>query len=81
MVEVPWHVVPGPAAQSFWAFNAMPKHFSLPAATAALPSASVRGAAKAIEASALETAPASRKALTVDLVKVTQRFKEWQLAG
>ena len=28
-VEVPWQVVPGPAAQSFWPFSATPKHFSL----------------------------------------------------
>jgi hypothetical protein len=29
VVEVPWQVVPGPAAQSFWPFSATPKHFSL----------------------------------------------------
>ena len=34
-VEVPWQVVPGPAAQSFWPFSATPKHFSFLAATAA----------------------------------------------
>src|SRR5258706_12487592 len=37
-VDVPWHVVPGPGAQSFCDFSATPKHFSLPAATAALAS-------------------------------------------
>ena len=31
-VEVPWQVVPGPAAQSFWPLSATPKHFSLWAA-------------------------------------------------
>src|SRR5258708_2888514 len=29
VVEGPWQVVPGPAAQSFWPFSATPKHFSL----------------------------------------------------
>ncbi len=28
-VDVPWQVVPGPAAQSFWPLRATPKHFSL----------------------------------------------------
>src|ERR1700754_906422 len=29
IVDVPWQVVPGPAAQSFCPFSATPKHFSL----------------------------------------------------
>ena len=33
--DVPAQVVPGPAAQSFWPFIATPKHFSLPASSAA----------------------------------------------
>jgi len=51
-VEVPWQVVPGPAAQSFWPFSATPKHFSFLAATAASASALVRGPAEASVASA-----------------------------
>jgi hypothetical protein len=51
-------------------FSATPKHFCLPAATAALPSASVSGAAAAIDASAVVTAPASTNALTVDLADI-----------
>src|SRR5258708_32377561 len=66
-VDVPWHVVPGPAAQSFCPFSATPKHFCLPAATAALPSPSVSGAAAAIDASAVVTAPARTTALTGEL--------------
>src|SRR5260370_12101389 len=58
VVDVPWQVVPGPAAQSFWPFSATPKHFSLWAATAASPSALVSGAAEAMVASAVVTAPA-----------------------
>jgi hypothetical protein len=75
MVDVPWQVVPGPAAQSFCPFSATPKHFSLPAATAALPSASVKGAAAAIDASALVTAPASKSELTVDFTDMS--FSMW----
>src|SRR5271157_5387500 len=55
-VEVPWQVVPGPAAQSFWPLRATPKHFSLWAAIAAAFSASVKGAAEASVASALDRA-------------------------
>lgn len=55
-VEVPWQVVPGPAAQSFCPFRATPKHFSLWAAIAAAFSASVKGAAEASVASALDRA-------------------------
>src|SRR4029077_19326985 len=55
-VEVPWQVVPGPAAQSFCPLRATPKHFSLCAAIAALPSAFVSGAAEAIVARALDMA-------------------------
>src|SRR5258706_4611274 len=55
-VEVPWQVVPGPAAQSFWPLRATPKHFSLLAATAACPSAFVSGPAAAIVAVAVGTA-------------------------
>src|ERR1700737_5672179 len=62
--EVPWQVVPGPAAQSFWPFSATPKHFSLWAATAASPSALVSGAAEAMVASAVVTAPARIRELT-----------------
>src|SRR5258707_8275547 len=69
-VDVPWQVVPAPAAQSFCAFSATPKHFSLPAATAALPSASVSGAAATIDARAVVVAPASTNALTVDLTDI-----------
>src|SRR5580704_17726201 len=64
VVEVPWQVVPGPAAQSFWPFRATPKHFSLCAAVAASPSALVKGAAAARVASAVETAPARTSELT-----------------
>jgi len=58
VVEVPWQVVPGPAARSFWPFRATPKHFSFLAATAASASALVNGAAAAKVASAVVTAPA-----------------------
>src|SRR5690349_7217790 len=58
VVEVPWQVVPGPAAQSFWPFRATPKHFSFLAATAASASALVKGPAAAMVASAVLTAPA-----------------------
>src|SRR5216683_7150592 len=64
VVEVPWHVVPGPAAQSFWPFSATPKHFSLWAAIAASPSALVSGPAAAMVASAVVTAPARTNELT-----------------
>src|SRR6266853_3125803 len=64
VVDVPWQVVPGPAAQSFWPFSATPKHFSLWAATAASPSALVSGAAAAMVASAVVTAPARTNELT-----------------
>ena len=70
MVDVPWHVVPGPAAQSFCPFNATPKHFSFPAATAALPSASVKGPAAAIDANADVTAPASKSELTFNFADI-----------
>ena len=45
-----------------------PKHVSLPAAAAALPSASDSGAAAAIDTNAVVTAPASRSALRVPIV-------------
>src|SRR5215475_835813 len=64
LVEVPWHVVPGPAAQSFWPFSATPKHFSFLAAIAASASALVSGAATAKVASAVETALARTSELT-----------------
>src|SRR5215469_4096008 len=64
-VEVPWQVVPGPAAQSFWPFMATPKHFSFFAARAASISSLVRGPAAATVASALETAPASTSELII----------------
>src|SRR5271167_4793360 len=67
-VDVPWQVVPGPAAQSFCPFSATPKHFSLCAATAASPSAFVSGAANEIDESAAVMAPARRAAVTVDFV-------------
>src|SRR5258706_14043311 len=70
-VDDPWHVVPGPAAESFCDFSATPKHFSLPAATAALASASVSGAAAAIDSSPVVTAPARTNALTVDLTDIS----------
>src|SRR5689334_17670272 len=63
-VEVPWQVVPGPAAQSFWPFRATPKHFSFLAAVAASTSALVRGPAAASVASAVLTAPARTRELT-----------------
>src|ERR1700678_3115347 len=67
-VDVPWQVVPGPAAQSFCPFSATPKHFSLCAATAASPSAFVSGAANEIDERAAVMAPARRAAVTVDFV-------------
>src|SRR5271156_674409 len=67
-VDVPWQVVPGPAAQSFCPFSATPKHFSLCAATAASPSAFVNGAANEIDESAAVMAPARIAAVTVDFV-------------
>src|SRR5712692_11776559 len=70
IVDVPWQVVPGPAAQSFCPFSATPKHFSLPAATAALASASVNGAAAAKEASAEATAIARIPVLTFDFIDI-----------
>src|SRR6516164_10325104 len=63
-VEVPWQVVPGPAAQSFCPLRAMPKHFSFFAATAASTSAFVSGPAAAIVASAVVTALARTSELT-----------------
>src|ERR1700745_3182185 len=57
-VEVPWQVVPSPAAQSFGPLRGTPKHFSLWAATAASPSAFVSGPAAAIVAMAVVTGPA-----------------------
>src|ERR1700751_5803694 len=75
-LEVPWQVVPGPAAQSFWPFRATPKHFSLCAATAASASALVSGAAAARVASAVETAPARTSELTrcfADIVDFSYR--------
>jgi hypothetical protein len=68
IVEVPWQVVPGPAAQSFWPFNATPKHSCFPAACAAVDSASVNGAAAAIDASAVVTAPAKNTELRADRI-------------
>jgi hypothetical protein len=68
---VPWQVVPGPAAQSFWPFRATPKHFSFFAAMAASPSALVRGAAAATVASAVETAPASTSELIVVFIDLS----------
>src|SRR5215831_15680750 len=73
-VEVPWHVVPGPAAQSFWPFRATPKHFSFLAATAASTSAFVSGAALAIVASAVVTAPARTNELTVNFADIVSPF-------
>src|SRR5580700_3812448 len=70
-VEVPWQVVPGPAAQSFWPLRATPKHFSLCAATAAFPSAFVNGAAAAIDASAVVTAPARMAELKIVFTDMT----------
>src|SRR5215470_11022072 len=64
MVEVPWQVVPGPAAQSFCPFSATPKHFSFLAAVAASTSALVSGPADAKVAKAVETAPARTSELT-----------------
>src|ERR1700751_254796 len=55
-VEVPWQVVPAPAAQAFCPLRATPKHFSLCAARAASPSAFVSGAAEAIVARGLDRA-------------------------
>ena len=62
-VDVPWQLVPAPAAQSFCPLSATPKHFSLCAATAASPSAFVRGAAAAMLARALDTTAARMKEL------------------
>src|SRR5580692_9858436 len=70
VVDVPWQVVPGPAAQSFWPFSATPKHFSLWAATAASASAFVKGAAAAMVASAVVTAPARTNELTIFLADI-----------
>src|SRR5229473_3676636 len=70
IVDVPWQFVPGPAAQSFSPLSATPKHFSLPAATAALASASVSGAAAAKEASAEATALARITVLTLDFIDI-----------
>jgi len=47
-----------------------PKHVSLPAAAAALPSASDSGAAAAIDTNAVVTAPASRSALRVGFADI-----------
>src|ERR1700692_1967364 len=69
-VEVPWQVVPGPAAQSFWPFRATPKHFSLWAATAACSSSLVRGAALARLARALDSAPARMRELITVFVDI-----------
>src|ERR1700760_1405008 len=65
-VDVPWQVVPGPAAQSFWPFSATPKHFSLWAAMAAAFSASVSGPAEA----SVENAPARAPARTSEVTTV-----------
>src|SRR5215813_6123503 len=70
-VEVPWQVVPGPAAQSFCPFRATPKHFSFLAAIAASASALVRGPAAATVASAVETAPTSTSELIVVFIEVS----------
>src|ERR1700738_5316836 len=70
VVEVPWQVVPGPAAQSFWPLRATPKHFSLWAATAASPSAFVSGAAAAMVASAVVRAPARTNELIIFFVDI-----------
>src|SRR4051794_16946197 len=70
VVEVPWQVVPGPAAQSFWPFRATPKHFSFLAATAASPSALVSGAAVASVASAVDMAPARTSVVTASLADI-----------
>src|SRR5262249_31837686 len=70
-VDVPWQVVPGPAAQSFWPFKATPKHFSFFAAMAASASAWVRGPAAATVASAVETAPASMRELIVVFIDLS----------
>src|SRR5690349_13430143 len=70
-VEVPWQVVPGPAAQSFWPFSATPKHFSFFAAMAASVSALVRGAAAATVASAVETAPARTRELMIFFIDLS----------
>src|SRR5689334_23712356 len=69
-VEVPWQVVPGPAAQSFWPFSATPKHFSFLAAMAASPSALVSGPAAARVASAVDTAPARTSEVTACLADI-----------
>src|SRR6201993_5270051 len=70
-VDVPWQVVPGPAAQSFWPFSATPKHFSLCAATAASASALVIGAAAARLASAVVLAPARMRELTTVFIGIS----------
>jgi hypothetical protein len=72
--RVPWHVVPGPAAQSFWPFRATPKHFSFLAATAASTSAFVSGASAAIVARAAVTVPARTNVLTVYFADIFYPF-------
>jgi hypothetical protein len=75
IVEVPWQVVPGPAAQSFCPFNATPKHFSLWAAVAAAASSLDSGEAAAIVATAVATALARTAELTMDLTDMTEISK------
>src|SRR5271155_82633 len=82
-VEVPWQVVPGPAAQSFWPFKATPKHFCLWAATAAFASALVRGPALARVVNAVVIAPARTSELTalfVDMIppQICQRRRLYE---
>ena len=57
-----------------------PKHFSMPPSMAALTCASVSGAAAAIDASAVATAPAKMAALTVDLVDMPH-LSGWLLSA
>src|SRR5271165_674268 len=81
-VELPWQVVPGPAAQSFWPLRATPKHFSLWAAIAAAFSASVKGPAEAMVASALESAKARTSEATAVLADMRfLRFVGWPSSG
>src|SRR5262249_56810188 len=59
---------------SFWPFRATPKPFSFWAATAASTSAFVSGAALAIVASAVVTAPARTNELTVNFADIVSPF-------
>src|SRR3990167_172771 len=68
---MPWQVVPGPAAQSFWPLSATPKHFSLPASIAILTCSAVSGAAEASVAMAVANAPARAAELTIDFADIS----------